>query len=162
FLVILVGAGLIALKHERDKQRNAEWTRKESLDKQHAEIAEIFQQGRNLVRAGRWSEAKVKFDEVQKLAPSFADLQSYLDSANKEIPNEQALVEAQAAIERREMTHAAQALAKVSAATQMFSQVDAMKAKLEALLSSAFNDARTLMDGNGMKSLESMKKLEAL
>lgn len=87
-LLVMFGAGykiqqkrkldLVAVQERRDAEHRAQ-------------LSNIFQEGKNLVRQGNWKDAQERFAEVKRLQPNYPAIDDYLKAADKEIPNQEQL-----------------------------------------------------------------------
>lgn len=158
-LVVIVLVGIKALQFRADRQRLAKEGEAQAM---RAQVGAMFQEGKNLVREGRWIEAKAKFEEIALVNPSYPPLQEYLARAEKEIPNQQQLAAAAEALEKNQLGSARAALDKVSADTVQFQQLRDLKNRLEEKLSSRIAEARRLLDAEGTRDLERMRQLDEM
>jgi tetratricopeptide (TPR) repeat protein len=122
----------------------------------------LFQEGKILVRQGKWDEAKAKFSEVLQQQPDFngGTVQTYLAACEKEIPNQRALEEAAAAIEHGEVAKAHRALGALTPDTQQVTRRDELQLKLAALFKQRLLEGGALAQSAG--ELAKMKKLKSL
>lgn len=121
----------------------------------------LFQEGKNLVRAGKWADAKAKFTEVLDQAPDLEGgaVKTYLAACEKEIPNQRHFDAAQAALDKNEVGTAHRELAAVSADTQQLNRRDTLQLKLGEVFKSRIAEGGSLaQSGDPAK----MKKLKAL
>jgi hypothetical protein len=146
-LLVLSGAGLVALKMQQKAQ--AEATRRMTLKEEQArrELEAVFQQAKNHIREGQWPEAKALLLELKERAPDMAQVQDYLDRAEKEIPNQEHLTAAQAALKERKLAATKESLDKVSSDTQMYEQVIRLKREMRDAADLQAREARKLLDG---------------
>lgn len=147
---------LVGLKVKLTLDENRKLADKAESDRQRREVSSIFQEGKNLVREGKWVEAKAKFEEVQQIRPDYPSLQDYLSRAGIEIPNQEHLAAAVAALERNAVGTAAAALSKVTEDTQMYQQRRTLRTQVEEKLSVRLGEAKAAMD----QSSADPKKLE--
>ena len=122
----------------------------------------LFQEGKNLVRQGKWVEAAARFNAVVEHTPDFAEgaVKTYLVACEKEIPNQKHFDDAAAALERGEVANAQRALTAISADTQQLARRDELQAKLLAVCKQRLLEARDLASAPG--DLAKMKKLKTL
>lgn len=150
-LVGIVMAGGFTYKVIQNKK--AAQVQQLEAEKQRAlgERQGIFQEGKNLARLGKWTEAKAKFEELEGIEAGYAQgaVKRYLDVTLKEIPNQQLLDECAAALEANEVSKASKALAQVSKDTQQFERRDELRAKLEVKLKGNLDAARALLSATG-------------
>lgn len=117
-------AACLALLTAQAVQLRRDTLAKRAADAAGARRAQLEQQLetiRDLARAGRWGDAKVRLHDLQGGAPDFepSSVSAYLDRADKEAPNEQLLNDAERSIRERRLRPAAEALARVRAASTM-------------------------------------------
>lgn len=143
-VLMLVGIGL---KVVQGRQQAADDALKRERMAALGQLQTIFQEGKNLVREGKWVDAKAKFDEVLSLNPEFGAgaVQKYLERTEKEIPNQQRLDEATEALKANEVAKAAKALAQVTQDTQQYERRDKLRSQLEGKMKGRIDEARLLM-----------------
>lgn len=114
-VAMLVGFKAISNKNAADKK-----IRDQQSAQHQSEMAEMFKDAKNMVRNGKWVEAKARLNEMQETDPDYESRQvdNYLQRAEEEIPNQKYLAEANAHLAKGEVGAAAQALAKVKTSTQ--------------------------------------------
>ncbi len=115
--VLMAGAvGYVAIQ----KRHEAAALKNRILGQQAlASLQEMNQKGRLLIRDGKWADAKAIFEQIQQLNPEYGagTVQQYIDRCTTEIPNEQNLDEAAAALKKDQLGNCAKALAKVTSNT---------------------------------------------
>jgi pSer/pThr/pTyr-binding forkhead associated (FHA) protein/tetratricopeptide (TPR) repeat protein len=109
-------------------------------------VSEIFQEGTRLVREGDWANAEKKFALVQKVKPDYPSVGDYVQRAQKEIPNQQHLADAEAALQKNQLGDASAALAQISADTQQYERLSKDKSDLEAKVPDQLTTARADFD----------------
>lgn len=161
-----VGAGLLLLlvgiKGWQRYQRMVHQRAAEAEVARRVELGSIFQEGKNLVREGKWAEAKLKFEELYALNPSYPTLQDYLERANREIPNQRNLAAATKALDDNQVGPARLALDKVTPDTQMFELLRSLRARLDDKLARRLESARILVESDGVNDAEKMKQLDEI
>lgn len=153
-LLIRIGAGVVMIallavgwqiKAAKDdaKRKAGEQQSAKVMD----QCREIAQQGKNLVREGKWVEAKAKFEEVLTINPDFGNgtIQQYIDRANKEIPAQQALDAAEAALNASKLGVAKKELDKVPSDTQQYERRDKLLVMLDGKVDQKVKDAQVLL-----------------
>jgi len=130
--LLLVAASMGAIKYKASVRTAEEQRIAAERDQVRQQIGSIFQEGKNLVRLGKWDEAKVRFEQIQAAAPEYPGVQDYLTRAEQEIPNQHALTAAETALKENQIQAAHQSLAKVSQDTQQFERLRDLRRDLEA------------------------------
>jgi len=110
-----------------------------------AELAALFREGKTLVRDGKWNQASESFQRLRQQAPDYPGLQAYLDRAKVEVPNQQHLATARAAVARDELGGAARALAQLTADTQQHEQLAALQVAINERVQRRLAEARTAL-----------------
>ncbi len=123
-LLLLIGIGVKLKGDAAEAQRAREQA---ELQKQHESVRTVFQDGKNLVRAGKWKEAMAKFQEVKEAEPDHEGLADYLRLAETEIPAEENLALAEKALADNRLGDAATAIAKISPNTQQYDRLRTLK-----------------------------------
>ncbi|HEX8538719.1 MAG TPA: FHA domain-containing protein, partial [Cystobacter sp.] len=116
----------------------------------------LFQDAKNLIREGKWSEAKAKLLELQEADPEYVQLADYLARVEKEIPNQVALEAARAALEQNQIGPASTSLAKVTQDTQMFEAVGSLRRGLKDKADKRAGEALSLLS---QKQLDQAKAI---
>jgi tetratricopeptide (TPR) repeat protein len=158
----VVLAGVVCVKVYQNNAAVARGAVAAVREKRVASLSTLNQEGKNLVREGKWSEAKAKFEEVLAIDESFGkgSVQDYLKKASSEIPNQQALEEAEKEIAEGKVTAADAAFKKVSSDTLQLVRRDTVKANLELLIEKHLTDARALLGSpNDRVKLVQLKEL---
>ncbi len=156
-LALLVGWKAIDNKRTRERIE-----KQRILRAQQEEMAALFQEAKNLVRQGKWSDARAKLQELQETDPDYFEANNvgnYVSIAEREIPNEKAMLEATKALTDKRAGAAATALAKVKDTTQS-RQLEQLKIQLNDLVSEKFGDARMLLPMTS--DLAKMEALQAI
>lgn len=161
-LLVLVLGGAVGFRVYKEKQltvtRRAAMSEQQRLD----ELRKLNQEGKNLVREGKWKEAQAKFNEVLELDPNFGggSVQQYLERATKEIPNQELLQEAGEALARGELAASFKALSQVTSDTTQFQQRDKLREQLEKKADEKLGEARGLLSATSDKA--KMQQLKAI
>lgn len=95
-----------------------------------SEHPEAMREIKNLIRNGKWVEARALLLELQQQAPDLEVVADYLQRANVEAPNQQHLEAAQAALSEAQLTKAKTELDAVSPDTVQFEQVNTLRRQL--------------------------------
>lgn len=127
-----------------------------------AEMSAMFAEAKGLVRQGKWTDAKAKLEEMQGLDAEYEAKQvtRYLEIAEKEIPNQKALEEANNAITAGEIGKAFKAIAAVKSTTQVENAIRLAKEALDAKITEKMGEARTLAaSGADLPKMEQLKAM---
>ncbi len=143
--VLLVGL-LAVIKVKQQQQAEAEAAAAAASEERRAAIGGLFQEAKNLIRDGKWEEAKAKLLELQEAEPDYVQLPDYLARVEKEIPNQAALDAAKAALDKNELGKAAAALAKVAMDTQLFEQLRTSRVSLDEKADKRVREAQSLLE----------------
>lgn len=156
-MALFVGYRAIAQRRAKDA---AEIER--ARDAQRKELTTAFQQAKNLTKEGKWVEAKARLEQIVEFEPKFEpkSIATYLERANTEIPNEQALEEAQAALKADQLAKAASALARIKN-TMMEKRENELKEQLEVKLGEKVVDARKRLSASP-RDLAAMEQVKAM
>ncbi|MFL5319457.1 MAG: FHA domain-containing protein [Myxococcaceae bacterium] len=161
-VVLIIGAA-IAIKVKNDKTAALEAQKRNQAQQALNAVQTTFQDGKNLAAQGKWQDAKTKFESIQEDAqnwPQIAQsLQTYLDRANKEIPNQAALGEAEKALGENRLGDAASNLSKVTEDTQMFELRSKLKTQLKEKISMRQQEAQQAMLTNQKPDLEKARDI---
>jgi tetratricopeptide (TPR) repeat protein len=111
-----------------------------------ARLDGLSQEAKNLVREGKWMDAKAKLLELQELEPSYPELAEYLVRVEKEIPNQEALEGARAALGKGQLSEAAMLLGKVQRDTQLFETLRALRTSLTEKADERVREAQALLE----------------
>jgi tetratricopeptide (TPR) repeat protein len=107
---------------------------------------EAFQAIKNLIREGKWVEAKARLQEFKVLEPNYPSLVDYLAQAEKEIPNQEHVTAAKAALAAKMLAVAKAQLDQVSVDTTMFELVAQLKRELKDTADARVREAQALLD----------------
>ncbi|WP_074955713.1 FHA domain-containing protein [Myxococcus fulvus] len=147
-VVVLLLGGLVVARVQVAKQNEQLLLEKGQQEAVRKELSTVFQDAKNLVREGKWVEAKAKLEELAAAAPDYPGVKDYLDHAQREIPIQERLTEARAAIIKNELGNAAAALAKAGESQFLYEQVNATKRELKDLADKRSVEARKALDTN--------------
>jgi pSer/pThr/pTyr-binding forkhead associated (FHA) protein/tetratricopeptide (TPR) repeat protein len=155
-VLVLAGAGLVALKAQQKAREEA----RRNVDMINATVrqehATIFQEAKNHIRESRWTEAKALLLDLKEKAPDMAQVQDYLDRAEKEIPNLEHLGSAQESLKERKLGATKALLDKITADTQMYEQVAKVKREMREAADLQAREARKLLDGKQLDPAKSI------
>lgn len=144
-VVVIAGTGLAYLKKAQAEEAAALAYAEMENEEQIEALRARFQEAKNLVRDGKWKEAKDKLQALNDEAPN-KDVQTYLERAVKEIPNEENLALAQASLDKKELRAARTALNQVGEDTQMFEQRRRLLTALQDAAEARVREARSMLD----------------
>ncbi|MDC0708805.1 FHA domain-containing protein [Stigmatella sp. ncwal1] len=155
-VALLAVLGLVALQVRQGKLAAQRQNQARLEADRRAQLGAIFQDAKNMVREGRWTEARDKLLELQALEPEMGGLKDYLDRAEKEIPNQKHLAAATDALKEKKLGVTKAELDKVTQDTQMFEQVSVLKRNLRDAGDAQSREARKLLD---QKQLDEAKRI---
>lgn len=95
-----------------------------------SEHTQSLREAKNLIRDGKWVEARARLLELQQRAPHMDIVADYLKRAEVEIPNQQHMEEARAALSAGQLTRAKVQLDAVSPDTMQFEQANMLRRQL--------------------------------
>lgn len=111
-IVMAIGVGWKAI----DNKKKLQVTKQNQVEAQHQqEMDAQFQEAKRLARDGKWAEAKQVLLQLQEDEPDYEaqSVKQYIERADLELPNQEALHAAAEAIKAGEVGAASVALAKV-------------------------------------------------
>ncbi|KFE66408.1 FHA domain-containing protein [Hyalangium minutum] len=155
-MAVVLIAGLVVIQSGKEKERQRLIAEQQLNAEQRKALAIMFQDAKNHIREGRYTEAKSKLLELQALAADYPGLSDYLQQVDKEIPNQEHLKAAQAALAEKKLALAKSEVDKITAETTMFEQVNALKRGLQDAADAQSKVARTLLDN---KQLDQAKAI---
>jgi tetratricopeptide (TPR) repeat protein len=155
--LIIVGYQVRRIQIENRNRKNE---LAEGQIKQRAQ--ELNQEGKNLVREGKWVEAKKKFEEVLEVMPKYGGgtVEQYIERANKEIPVQQHLDKAEASLAANKVGPAFKELEQCGDTQQQYERRDKLKLLLDAKLDAKVKEAQALLGSQGDRS--KMVELKAM
>ncbi|OJH40436.1 FHA domain-containing protein [Cystobacter ferrugineus] len=142
---VLLAAVLLIMKLQQQRQAEALRQNAMAAQQQREQIAGLFQEAKNLIRDGKWSEAKQRLLELKEAEPEHPQVGDYLARVEKEIPNQVALEAARTALEQNQLGPASTSLAKVSQDTQMFEAVGSLRRGLKDKADKRVGEAQSLL-----------------
>ncbi len=145
-VVMVLGAGLVAVHMRQKAIRDRDAAIASAKVNERARLSKIFQDAKNHIREGKWTDAKAKLQELQAAAPDYPGLPDYLDRVEKEIPNQEHMNAVQAALGKKTLAAAKAELGKISTDTTMFEQVAKLKRQLQDTADAQTKEARALLD----------------
>lgn len=156
-MALFVGYKAIAKKNEEANRRKQ--AEVEALKEQ---LSTAFQEAKNLTKDGKWVEAKARLEQIAEFDPTYQSksIATYLERANTEIPNEQALEEAKEALTSDQLGKGAAALGRIKN-TMMEKRVTELKELLEQKLADKVIDARKRLSASP-RDLAAMEQVKAM
>ncbi|WXH32613.1 hypothetical protein WA016_06608 [Myxococcus stipitatus] len=145
-VVVLLG-GLGVLKMRAANQEAQATAERGVMEAERKSLSKTFQDAKNLVREGKWVEAKALLEDLQSRAPDYPGVKDYLDHAQREIPVQERLSEAREALAKSELGKAAAALSKAGESQFLYEQVNATKREVVELADKRSREARASLDG---------------
>ncbi|MFZ5445645.1 MAG: FHA domain-containing protein [Myxococcota bacterium] len=167
-LFVIVGGSLVVLMalavgwKAIDNKRQAQLRLERLAGQEHqAAMSTMLKDAKNLVRQGKWTEAKARLEEIQAEDPDYEarQVENYLKVADAEIPNQTLLAEANEAIAKGEIGKAHTALSKIKTTTQE-GAVRAAREALDAKITEKLVEARALISSQG--DLAKMEQVKAI
>jgi tetratricopeptide (TPR) repeat protein len=160
-LIICLG-GAVTFRVVKTRNEATAAAGKAASAAEQSELRKLKQEGVNLVREGKWKEAREKYTELQQRAPDFETQQitQLLAAADKEIPNQERMREAEDFIGKGEIASAHRTLEQVTPETAQYKQRDAIRAAMDRKIAEKINDARALLGATS--DLAKMQELKAL
>jgi tetratricopeptide (TPR) repeat protein len=137
---LLVG-GLVFLKREQDKQSLARRAEQQRITDARAQLGAWFQEATHLVREGKWVQAKERLEQIREQAPNYPGVADYLARAEVEIPIQQRLAEAEAAVEKNRLGEAMALLKQVNPDTQQWERESGIRSRVEGKLTARVAEA---------------------
>jgi hypothetical protein len=127
----------------------------------HETMAEMFRDAKTLVKQGNWVEAKAKLVEIQQQDETFESKQigNYLAIADKEVPNQAALEEANSAIKEGSLAKAAAALKRIKTTPQSETLMRTARDALDAKVIEKIAEARGLQSQRDLAVQEKVKAI---
>ncbi|MFP2903092.1 FHA domain-containing protein, partial [Corallococcus sp. 4LFB] len=158
-VLVLLFAGL-GVARSRMRHQQEEQGRIEAEQRQYREqLGGLFQEAKNLVREGQWQQAKAKLEELHAQAPDYPGVDDYLKAAEREIPNQNHLSTAQAALDKGELASAKASIAKVSADTQLYEQLKTARKNLTDAADKRTKEAKQLLDTRQLENVQQAKAI---
>ena len=145
--LLLAAVGLVMVQMRKKAQLQDEIANNAKVTAERARLAAIFQDAKNHIREGKWTDAKTKLEELQAAAPDYPSLQDYLERAAKEIPNQEHVAAAQTALAEKKLGMAKAELDKVTADTTMTELPGKLRRQLQDIADVQTKQARALLDG---------------
>jgi tetratricopeptide (TPR) repeat protein len=137
---------LIAIKAKQQEEADIAAREAMAVQQAKAQLAGLFQDAKNLIRENKWKEAKEKLLELQAADPEYLQLADYLARVEKEIPNQDAIDQAKAALEKNQLGPASVAMNKVAKDTQLFEQVRLVMTALRDKADKRAREAQALLE----------------
>ena len=138
-MVILLGAGYLRKAQRARLEREAA---AQQGDESSKLAQQRFQEGVNLLKQGRWVEARDKLKIASELDSQDPEIARYLESAQAEAPHAQALTNARAALGKHDYASARTALQAVPDESALSGAAHEVQQQIRAALDQAVKDAR--------------------
>lgn len=155
-VAVLICIGLTVAKVVKNKNDAVIAQRNAVVQQQREVLSGMFQEAKNLVREGKWQDAKAKLEEIKGVNANYPGVQDYLERANKEIPNEKNLALASEALQKGDVPAAADALSKVTSDTQMYSKLSGLQQDMSGRMAKLMTDAETAMGNNDVDQVKTL------
>ncbi|MHA7631878.1 FHA domain-containing protein [Corallococcus sp. M7] len=123
------------------------------------QLGGLFQEAKNLVREGQWQQAKAKLEELHAQAPDYPGVADYLKAAEREIPNQNHLITAKAALDKGELANAKASIEKVTSDTQLYEQLKTARKNLADAADTRTKEAKRLLDSRQLESVQQAKAI---
>ncbi len=141
-LMVAIGLGRQRkLKHEEQLHEAAQ-----AKNEGAAFAQQRFEEGEQLLKEGRWSEARDKLKIAAEMAPQNADIQRYLDRAEAEAPRAQAITSAKAALARKDFAGTRGLLSGIPDESALSDSARQISQELKSAMDGAVHDARSKME----------------
>ncbi len=159
---VVLLAGFVGYKIIDAKRREAANANTLIEQRTTEQLRAMNQDARNLIRQGKWAEAKAILEQVQAANPSFGGgtVQQYIAKTEQEIPNELHLKKAAEFVKLGQVTEAHKELAQVTADTLQTERREKVRSDLDAKIDNKLRDARDLVPMTS--DMAKMKELLAL
>lgn len=119
-----------------------------------------FQDAKNLIRKGQWKQARELLDALNEKTPDLEGLKVYLDASAVEIPFQEHLDNADAAIQKGECARAASELKAVPDSSKQYFRRNELDTKLSKVVDDRVKEGQGLASQTSNK--DKMRKLKAL
>jgi len=161
-VAVVLMAGFVGFKIIQNKRNEAAGANAAIVARTMEQLRTMNQEARNLIRAGKWADAKAILEQVQAANPTFGGgtVQQYIAKTEQEIPNEQHLLKAAEFIKLAQITEAHKELIQVSSDTLQTERREKVRSDLEAKIDTRLRDARDLVPMSS--ELAKMKELLAI
>jgi pSer/pThr/pTyr-binding forkhead associated (FHA) protein len=161
-VLVLLMAGVTGYKIIEKKKNDAERGHAEVIARSMEQLRTMNQEARNLIRAGKWKEAKEVLEQVQAANPTFGGgtVQQYIAKTEQEIPNEQHLLKAAEFVKLAQLANAHAELAQVSADTLQTERREKVRSELDSKIELKLKEARELVPATS--EISKMKLLLAI
>jgi pSer/pThr/pTyr-binding forkhead associated (FHA) protein len=158
-VLAIVFVAAIGAKVYADRNAAAVLAARQASEGRHEALAVLFQDAKKLIRAGKWTDARVILLDLKERDAQFFETQnvgSYLERAEIEIPNEAAIAEALAALRAGQLTKANAAVNRVKKTTQE-TVLRTARADLAKQISAKIVSAREMLStANDVASMQSV------
>ncbi|WP_306440928.1 FHA domain-containing protein [Corallococcus aberystwythensis] len=158
-VLVLLFAGLGVARSRMRQQQEVKDRIESEQSEYRARLGAMFQEAKNLVREGQWQQAKAKLEALNTQAPGYPGVEDYLKAAEREIPNQNHLSTAQAALDKGELASAKASIEKVTSDTQLYEQLKTARRNLTDAADKRTKEAKGLLD---TRQLENVQKAKAI
>jgi pSer/pThr/pTyr-binding forkhead associated (FHA) protein len=155
-LLVAAASGLVVIQMQKKAQQDLLIAQQQQQAEHRKKLATMFQEAKNHIREGNWTDAKARLLDLQAVAADYPGLQDYLQQVEKELPNQEHLQAAKAALGEKKLAVAKAELDKISADTTMFELVNNLKRTLKDTVDERAKEARALLDN---KQLDEAKAI---
>ena len=137
-LMLFIGAGL----YRRAQRARADAEAAHQGDESRALAGQRFQEGVALLKQSRWMEARDKLHVASELSPGDPEIGRYLERAEAEAPRAQALLQAKAALQRKDYAAARTAIEGVPDDSALVETAHDLAQQIKGALDQAVREAR--------------------
>lgn len=155
-LLVAAASGLVVIQMKKQAEQDVLIAQQQAQAEHRKKLATMFQEAKNHIREGKWTEAKARLLDLQAVAADYPGLPDYLQQVEKELPNQEYLQAAQDALAEKKLAVAKAELDKISADTTMFELVNNLRRALKDTIDERAKEARTLLDN---KQLDEAKAI---
>lgn len=145
-LVVLL-AGFVGYKIIDNRRKEAAGANAAVIQRTMEQLRTMNQEARNLIRAGKWADAKALLEQVQAANPTFGGgtVQQYIAKTEQEIPNEVHLLKAAEFTKLGQLSNAHKELTQVTADTLQTDRREKVRSDLEGKIDLKLREARDLV-----------------
>jgi len=147
--VALLGVFIVVFGLARQRKVKREEQAREATQTKNEGAAfaqQRFEEGVQLLKDGRWAEARDKLKVAAEMAPQDADIQRYLERAEAESGRAQAINNAKAALARKDFAGVRGLLSGIPEESALADPARQILQDLKSAMDGAVHDARTKME----------------